>query len=92
MAAPFGHPQSWGMRSDQMADQQTCAEKLFLLAEMLNAANQYLLQCDDAAKRDDEQMLDLAAAELTPIRRQCAELGQDLVAFETKLRKRRQMA
>jgi len=75
-----------------MADQQTCAEKIFLLGEMLNAANQYLLQCGEAAKKDDQEMLDLAAAQLTPIRVRCVQLSQDLGAFECKLRKRRQLS
>ncbi|HUE43243.1 MAG TPA: hypothetical protein VMP12_06745 [Candidatus Sulfotelmatobacter sp.] len=75
-----------------MADQQTCAEKLFLLGEMLNAANQYLLQCDEAARKDDAVMLDLAASELIPIRVRCAQLSQDLGAFDSKLRKRRQIS
>jgi hypothetical protein len=75
-----------------MADQQTCAEKLFLLGEMLSAANQYLRECADAATRDDQTMVDLAASELTPIRVRCAQLGQDLSAFESKLRKRHRTA
>jgi hypothetical protein len=74
-----------------MAD-QTCAEKLFLLGEMLSTANQYLLQCDEAAKKDDDVMLDLAASELIPIRVRCAQLSQDLGAFDTRLRKRRRAA
>jgi hypothetical protein len=69
-----------------MADQQTCAEKLFLLGEMLSTANQYLLQCDQAAERDDEQMIDLAEAELIPIRVRCAQLCQDLKSFGAKLK------
>ena len=59
---------------------------------MLNAANQYLLQCDEAANRDDDVMLDLAASELVPIRARCAHLTQDLGAFESRLKKRRQLS
>jgi len=59
---------------------------------MLNAANQYLLQCDEAARKDDAVMLDLAASELIPIRVRCAQLSQDLGAFDSKLRKRRQIS
>ncbi len=73
-----------------MADQQTCAEKLFLLGEMLDTANQYLRQCDQAMDRDDEQMLDLAEAELIPIRLRCAQLNQDLKNFGNRLKKRHQ--
>jgi hypothetical protein len=75
-----------------MADQQTCAEKLFLLGEMLSAANQYLLECAEAVERDDQAMVDLAASELTPIRVRCAQLTQDLGTFENRLKKRRRMA
>jgi hypothetical protein len=75
-----------------MADQQTCAEKLFLLGEMLSTANQYLVQCDQAAERDDEQMLNLAEAELIPLRALCAQLGQDLKTFGARLKRRREPA
>jgi hypothetical protein len=75
-----------------MADQQTCAEKLFLLGEMLSTANQYLVQCDEAAERDDEQMLNLAEAELIPIRASCAQLSQDLKSFGARLKRRREPA
>jgi hypothetical protein len=73
-----------------MADQQTCAEKLFLLGEMLATANQYLLQCGHSVDKDDEQMLDLAEAELIPVRLRCAQLNQDLKNFGNKLKKRHQ--
>ena len=73
-----------------MADQQTCAEKLFLLGEMLDTANQYLRQCDQAVQKDDEQMLDLAEAELIPIRIRCAQLGRDLKDFGQRLKRRHQ--
>jgi len=69
-----------------MADQQTCAEKLFLLGEMLSTANQYLEQCEQIAERDEEQMLHLAEAELIPIRAQCAQLCHDLKIFGAKLK------
>ena len=69
-----------------MADQQSCAEKLFLLGEMLSTANQYLAQCEQAAEKDDQQMLELAEAELISIRAQCATLCQDLKSFGLKLR------
>jgi hypothetical protein len=69
-----------------MADQQTCAEKLFLLGEMLSTASQYLAQCEQAADRDDQQMLELAESELISIRAQCATLCQDLKCFGLKLK------
>lgn len=70
-----------------MKDQQSCAEKLFLLGEMLDTANQYLQQCEKAADRDEAAMVSLAADEIVAIRVRCAQLGTDLARLQKRLQK-----
>jgi hypothetical protein len=71
---------------------QACAEKLFLLGEMLATASEYLTQCGDVMNCEDSLMLGLAADEVPSLRLCCIELSKDLAGFEKRVRDRIKVA
>jgi hypothetical protein len=70
-----------------MARQQNCADRLFLVGEMLETASQYIRLCKDDLEQQDKLLIELARDQITPLRRRAVELGKELSELDARLRR-----
>jgi len=68
--------------------QEHCADKLLMVAEMLEAASEYLTACRSLSDDQDPIMSRLAYEHLLTLKNQLGQLNRKIDALETDLRRR----
>ena len=75
-------------RTLMAVQQEHCADKLLMVAEMLEAASEYLTACRGLSDDEDPIMSRLAYEHLLTLKNQLGQLNRKIDALETDLRRR----
>ena len=71
-----------------MTEQQHCADKLLLVAEMLQAAAEYLTACRGLLNDEDDLMARVAYEQVLTLRNRVAQLNKKIDGLEADLRRK----
>jgi hypothetical protein len=69
-----------------MPRQEHCADHLFMLGEMLDAATEYVALCDAALQDDETAMVQLAYEQIPSLQSRIARLGKKLDELDRRVR------
>jgi hypothetical protein len=65
--------------------QQHCADQLFLLAELVDAASEYIRHCDRTLDPEEIPMVELAYDQISSLKSRTSRLGKSLEHLQERI-------